>query len=147
MTFKYPGWSYISKLLTGVTLPACLAGEDTPPWKQNLEEEEKERKTNEVFYEVRISFLNYRGNAVYLVCCIVITIVYFWIKMKNYKKLWIKQSGINIFLIIGAYTIWTLELLKLWVFHWSTIISYVYIWIYKNFMIRRLIVKEKRNDH
>ena len=51
------GWNHISKLLVGVTLPAILPGETTPPWLQNdIDPEEKEKKTDEVFYQVCIIY-------------------------------------------------------------------------------------------
>ena len=54
------GWSFISSLWTGVTLPVCLPGEDLPPWKQSwLTEAEKESKTDEVFFNANSDCIKY----------------------------------------------------------------------------------------
>jgi len=42
-------WSPCSKWLAGVSLLACLPGEDRPPSQQSLSEEEKSAKEKQVF--------------------------------------------------------------------------------------------------
>ena len=48
-------WSFVTSLLTGVTLPVRLDGEELPPWRQNeLSEEEKVEKIDQLFFKVRL---------------------------------------------------------------------------------------------
>lgn len=55
-------WSIINTHFAGVTLPITLPGETKAPWLQDIPEEEKERKTDQVFWNANTLACKYLTN-------------------------------------------------------------------------------------